>query len=88
MSGRPLLVLTRNRAIPVLDRVTVVPITRTIRRIPTELVLDVEDGVPWPCVALFDTVRQIRKSLLRDYVTNIAHRSHEICFTLAAVADC
>ena len=34
---RPYLVMTRDVAIGVLDRVTVVPLTRTIRGIPTEV---------------------------------------------------
>jgi mRNA interferase MazF len=45
---RPVLVLTREAAIPVLKRVTIASITRTIRGIPTEVVLDEHDGMPGP----------------------------------------
>ena len=43
---RPVLVLTRDAAIPVLKRVAVATITRRIRDIPTEVVLDEEDRGP------------------------------------------
>src|SRR5680860_1669414 len=41
---RPLLVMTRDAAIPVLNSVLVAPVTRTIRGIPTELALSPDDG--------------------------------------------
>ena len=48
---RPVLVLTRDSAITVLNSVTIAPITSTIRSIPTELVLTEEDGLPRTCAA-------------------------------------
>ncbi|MBA2578509.1 MAG: hypothetical protein H0V05_18020 [Euzebyaceae bacterium] len=42
-------VLTRDAAIPVLKRVTVATITRHIRGLPTEVVLDEDDGMPARC---------------------------------------
>ena len=38
---RPVLVVTRNEAIPVLSRVVVAPVTRTVRGIPTEVALGI-----------------------------------------------
>jgi len=43
---RPHLVLTRDRAVPVLDSVIAVPATTTFRSIPTEVRVGVEDGMP------------------------------------------
>ncbi|MGC8493114.1 MAG: type II toxin-antitoxin system PemK/MazF family toxin [Syntrophobacteraceae bacterium] len=40
---RPVLILTRNSAIPVLSSVTIAPITSVIRSIPTEVRLDRAD---------------------------------------------
>ena len=40
---RPVLILTRDSAIAVLNSVTVAPITSTIRSIPTELILTEDD---------------------------------------------
>jgi mRNA interferase MazF len=44
LSGQPVLILTRDSAIVVLNPVTVAPITSTIRNIPTEVVLTKDDG--------------------------------------------
>jgi mRNA interferase MazF len=42
---RPVLVLTRESAIGYLSTVTVAPITSTVRGVPSEVVLDEEDGM-------------------------------------------
>jgi mRNA interferase MazF len=39
-------------------------VTRTIRDIPTEVLLGPEDGLPAPCVASLDDITTIPKSLL------------------------
>lgn len=43
---RPFLVMSRAAVIPLLKSVIAVAITRTVRGIPTELALGVEDGMP------------------------------------------
>lgn len=43
---RPVCVLTRNAAIPVLSAVTCAPITRTIRGIRSEVEVGVDEGLP------------------------------------------
>lgn len=85
---RPVLVVTRNEALPVLDRILVAPITRTIRGIPTELSLDRDDGLPVPCVASFDNLQPIRRSFLTERLGSVWHRRHEICAALRALSDC
>jgi len=42
---RPVLILTRNSAIPVLTSLTVAPITSIIRAIPTEVRLSQTEGL-------------------------------------------
>ena len=59
---RPVLVLTRDSAIPVLNSVTVAPISSTIRSIPTELVLTPDDGMPNICAANFDNLQTVPKA--------------------------
>lgn len=59
---RPVVVLTRDSAIPVLDYLTIVPITKTVRGIASELPLDETNGLPGPCVAGCDNVTTILKS--------------------------
>jgi mRNA interferase MazF len=65
---RPALVLTRTSAIKVLSGVTVAPITRTIRGIPTELRLGTEHGLKAESVANLDSVQTVRKEHIGRYV--------------------
>lgn len=86
---RPVLVVTRSEAIAVLNRITVAPITRTIRGIPTEVRLGPEHGLPTPCVASFDNVQPIGRAFLTERVGRLhPHETHEICRALEAMSDC
>lgn len=85
---RPVLVVTRSEAVPVLSWILVAPITRTIRGIPTEIPLDQEHGVDMPCVASFDNLQPIRKTFLASRIGSLPFPQQEICRTLAAMADC
>jgi mRNA interferase MazF len=51
---RPVLVLTRDEVIDRLNEIIVAPVTRTIRGLPTEVLLTEEDGMPAACAANFD----------------------------------
>ena len=42
---RPILILTRNEVIDRLNEIIVVPVTRTIRGLSTEVVLTADDGM-------------------------------------------
>ena len=53
---RPVLVLTRNDVIDRLNEIIVVPATRTIRGLTTEVVLTPDDGMPAVCALNFDHV--------------------------------
>ena len=85
---RPVLVVTRSEAIPVLNRILVAPVTRTIRGIPTEVRLGHEDGLPEPCAASFDNLQPVPKSFLTARLGSIWYRRYEICAALEAVSDC
>lgn len=53
---RPVLLLSRDAMLPSLNEVIVVPATRTIRGIDTEVVLTEDDGMPTACALNFDHV--------------------------------
>jgi mRNA interferase MazF len=57
-------VLTRDRAIPILANVTVAAVTGTIRSLPTEVVLGQEHGLARECVANCDNLFTIPKQAL------------------------
>ena len=86
---RPVLIVTRSEAIPVLTSIVVAPVTRTIRGIATEILLGAGDGLPSPCVASFDNMQPVHRSLLTNRVGAAPPgRRSEICGALAALADC
>ena len=59
---RPVLIPTRNDVIDRLNEIIVVPATRTIRGLTTELVLTVDDGMPAACALNFDHVSLAQRS--------------------------
>ena len=66
---RPVLLLSRDAAYKVRTSVTVAPITRKTRSIPTEVRLGTKDGMPDRCVANLDSILTVPKSLLSERVT-------------------
>jgi mRNA interferase MazF len=86
---RPFLVMTRAAAIPVLNNVLAAPITRTVRGIPTEVRLGVDDGMPSDCAVSFDNLRVVPKAYLIDRVCSLdTTRMIEACRALRAAVDC
>ena len=83
---RPVLVLTRDSAIAVLNSITIAPITSTIRSIPTELVLTEEDGLPHTCAANFDNLQTIPKSQIGDRITRLSLRKMQEAATAVSFA--
>jgi|ERR671926_245908 mRNA interferase MazF len=70
---RPVLILTRNSAVPFLTGVTVAPLTTTVRGIPSEVLLThADDGVPADCVVNVDNIQTVQKSGLATYVTHLS----------------
>ena len=71
---RPVLILTRSSAIPVLNALSIAPITSTIRSIPTEIVLTEEDGLPDTCAANFDNIQTVPKANLGERIARLSAR--------------
>lgn len=86
---RPVLVVTRSEAIPVLTTLVVAPVTRSARPIPTHLGLGDDEGLPRDCAAVFDALQPIRRAYLTERVGALGPaRRREMCEALRAVADC
>lgn len=71
---RPVLILTRNSAIPFLHSVTVAPITSTVRGMPSEVLLTPEDGMRHTCAANFDNIQTVPKQKLGERITGLSAR--------------
>ncbi len=86
---RPYLVLTRDRAIGVLNEILVVAVTRTIRDIDTQVALDEADGMPEPCAANFDNLIMMPQGQLTERITSLsAARMQKVCAALDAAVNC
>lgn len=68
---RPVLVLTRDSALEYLGEVTVAPITTTIRDIPTEVVLGVEDGMKQESAINLDHLQTVPRNKLGGLITTV-----------------
>jgi mRNA interferase MazF len=68
---RPVLLLTRDTVIDALNEVIVVPATRTIRGIASEVPLTVEDGMPASCALNFDHIGFVQRAKLGAVLTRL-----------------
>jgi mRNA interferase MazF len=71
---RPALVLTRGALLPHLTQVIVAPITRTVRGIPTEVLLGPECGLKEPSAAKLDQLQAIDRRRLGRFVGSLDRR--------------
>jgi mRNA interferase MazF len=86
---RPVLILTRAAAVPVLRRVLVAPLTRTIRNLPTEVHLGEADGLSEECAVSFDNLEQASRVSLSEPIASLSGpRMHEVCKALAIATGC
>lgn len=86
---RPVLVLTRDSAIHYLSRVTIAPITSTVRGVPSELVLDIEDGMKAPCAVNLHNLVTVAKRGLGPRLAHLSEtRMREVCVALAFALGC
>ena len=89
---RPVLILTRDSAIGILNSVTIAPITSTIRSIPTEVILTEADGLPNTCAANFDNLQTVPKGNIGARIARLTPRKMKetaaaISFALALDED-
>ena len=86
---RPVLVLTRDSAIGHLSTVTVAPITSTVRDVPSEVVLDRDDGMKRRCaVNLHNAVTVSQERLGRRVASLSNERMQEVCAALRFSLGC
>jgi len=86
---RPVLVLTRDSAISYLATATVAPITSAIRGVPSEVVLNEDDGMKTPCaVNLHSAITVSQRRLGRRVAQLGPARMSEICRALQFALGC
>jgi mRNA interferase MazF len=72
LGWRPVLILTRNDAIPKLHWITVAPLTKTIRGLQSEVLLGQGEGLPQPCVVTLDNIAAVEQDVLIQRITTLS----------------
>lgn len=87
---RPVVVLSRDAAIPRLRRALIGPCTTTIRELPSEVVLEPgDDPVPLRSAVNLDSVESVSISVLVDRLGRLSDgRMDQVCEALAVAVDC
>ena len=87
---RPVVVLSRDVAIPRLRRALVAPCTTTIRGLPSEVLLEPgEDPVPRRSAVNLDSVESVAVSVLVERLGRLADlRMRDVCAALEVAVDC
>ena len=87
---RPVVVLSRDAAIPRLRRTVIAPCSTNVRGIDSEVVLDPgEDPITRRCAVQLDSVQNVSVILLTDRIGSLSsERMSQICAALAVAVDC
>ncbi|MGH2948518.1 MAG: type II toxin-antitoxin system PemK/MazF family toxin [Solirubrobacteraceae bacterium] len=86
---RPVVVRTRDEALPRLRNVVVALVTRTIRGIATEVEIGPADVMPIDCAVSLDNVRTVPRALLTEPITRLhPARMSAVCRALARATGC
>jgi mRNA interferase MazF len=87
---RPVVVLSRDTAIPRLRRTVIAPCTTTRRGLSTEVTLEpADDPVPRPSAINLDSVQSVPIALLVDRLGRLSdERMREVCAALEVAVGC
>lgn len=90
ISRRPVVVLSRDAAIPRLRRALVAPCTTIIRALASEVLLEPgTDPVPLPSAVNLDSVESVSLAVLVDRLGRLSdERMREVCAALSVAVDC
>ena len=90
ISRRPVVVLSRDAAIPRLRRALVAPCTTNVRGLASEVRLEPgDDPVPRPSAVSLDSVESVSVATLVDRLGRLSDdRMREVCAALSVAVDC
>lgn len=69
---RPVVILTRNSVLEYLSEVTIAPITSTIRDIPSEVFLSLQDGMHNDCAINCDHIQTVSRAKIGALITTLS----------------
>lgn len=90
ISRRPVVVLSRDAAIPRLRRALIAPCTTTIRGLASEVLLEPgDDPIPLRSVVNLDSIESVSVGTLTERLGRLGdERMREVCAALAVAVDC
>ena len=86
---RPVLILTRQEVLPLLSTAMVAPVTSTIRGLPSEVPVGVDEGLKHASAVNLDHVQTVEQRLLQEFVGSVSEaKMREVCRALALATGC
>ena len=86
---RPVLVLTRPDVLPLLRTAMVAPVTSTIRGLPSEVLVGIEEGLKHDSAVNLDHVQTVEQRHLHRYVGSLNEtKMRRVCLALALATGC
>ena len=86
---RPVLVLNRDSIIDCLSRITIAPVTSTIRGVASEVVLGPDDGMKDACAVNLHNIVTVPKAGLGRLVVSLdARKMDQVCSAIAFALGC
>ncbi|GMR02661.1 MAG: type II toxin-antitoxin system PemK/MazF family toxin [Acidimicrobiia bacterium] len=90
IARRPVVVLSRDAAIPRLRRALVAPCTTSIRGLPSEVVLETgDDPIPRRSAVNLDSIESVSVATLTQRLGRLSDdRMRQVCAAMAVAVDC
>lgn len=90
ISPRPVVVLSRDAAIPRLRRAVIAPCTTNVRGLPSEVVLEpADDPIPRKSVVNLDSIESVSVATLTRRLGRLSdERMRQVCGALNVAVDC
>lgn len=90
IAKRPVVVMTRDAAIPRLRRTLVAPCTTTIRNLSSEVILEPgDDPIDRRCAVNLDSLKSVSVVTLVERIGRISDaRMRQVCAALSVAVDC
>ncbi len=86
---RPVVVLTREAVLPLLRTAMVAPITSTIRGVPSEVLVGIDEGLEHDSAVNLDHVQTVDQSRLFRFIGSLSEEQlQKVCRALAIATGC
>ena len=86
---RPVLILSRQELIGLIDTVIVAPITTTIYGVPSEVIIGIDQGLKHDSAVNLDHIQTVSASKLKRYIGSLDRRMMKrICLALMIATGC